>query len=112
MAELRLFPANSKAIQADFSALQTAWRSRQSGANCSPPKFPGNRENNREFWIIWASKTVPFLSKLHISEETPFSGENSSREFSGTDQGIRFSYQGCVQGIFLLDKNLWNQGSY
>src|ERR1700691_4947578 len=33
----------------DFSALQTVWRSRQSGANSSLLKFPGNRENNREF---------------------------------------------------------------
>ena len=33
----------------NFSALQTAWRSAQSGANLSPAKFPANRENNREF---------------------------------------------------------------
>jgi hypothetical protein len=31
------------------SAVETAWRSAQSGANLSPVKFPANRENNREF---------------------------------------------------------------
>jgi hypothetical protein len=50
----------------NFSAVQTAWRSAQSGANPSPPKFPANREFNREFAVFWTSKTAPLVSKQHI----------------------------------------------
>jgi hypothetical protein len=32
-----------------FSAVKTCWRSRQSGANLSLPKFPANRESCK-FW--------------------------------------------------------------
>jgi hypothetical protein len=46
-------------------AVQTAWRSAQSGANSSPPKFPANRENNREFEIL-TPKMALLFSKLHI----------------------------------------------
>src|ERR1017187_9346600 len=38
LRNLRPFPANSRAIQAGFSALQTVRWSRQSGANSSPPQ--------------------------------------------------------------------------
>jgi hypothetical protein len=44
VAELRRFPAIFRGIQPSFSACQTAWRRRQSGANLSLPKFPANRE--------------------------------------------------------------------
>jgi len=71
----------------EFSAVQTAWRSRQSGANLSLAKFPANREINREFLKISASKATLFLSKPHISEEKSFSDENSTREFSGDGSG-------------------------
>src|SRR6266478_8733701 len=45
------------------------WRSRQSGANLSLPKFPANREFNREFCKFRAPKTALLISKPHISEE-------------------------------------------
>jgi hypothetical protein len=48
-AKLRRFRAISRVMQADFSALQTAWRSMQSRANRSPREFPANREKYREF---------------------------------------------------------------
>ena len=32
------------------------WRSRQSGANLSLPKFPANREFNRESCKFWGPK--------------------------------------------------------
>jgi hypothetical protein len=47
--ELRRFPAFPSAMQLNFSASQTAWRSAQSHANPSPLKFPANREKYREF---------------------------------------------------------------
>ncbi len=50
----------------NFSAVQAAWRSAQSRANYSPPEFPANRENNREFPKILTYNTALLLSKLHI----------------------------------------------
>jgi len=41
--------SDSSEMPLDFSAVQTAWRSRESGANPSPAKFPANREKYREF---------------------------------------------------------------
>jgi hypothetical protein len=52
-----------------FSTFQTVWRSRQSGANLSLPKFPANREFNRESCKFWGPKTALLISKLYISEE-------------------------------------------
>ena len=51
-----------------FSAVKTCWRSRQSGANHSLPKFPANREFNRESCKFWGPKTALHISKLYISE--------------------------------------------
>src|ERR1039458_2056664 len=82
-AQLRPIRAISQELRAVFSARQTVWRSRQSGANLSLPKFPANREFNREILKNRAFKTALFLSNPHISEERHFSGEKPSREFSG-----------------------------
>src|ERR1035441_2143506 len=114
-AQLRPIRAISQELRAVFSARQTLWRSRQSGANLSPPKFPGNRENNREFSRFYLPKTAPVLSKLHISLGKPFSNQNSSREFSRTYQGISFSYQGvCRESCCWVrgyeTRDLLNQG--
>ena len=68
-AELRRFSAIPAVMQPDFSATQTAWRSRRSGANLSLPKFPANREFNRESCKFRAPKTALLISKPHISEE-------------------------------------------
>src|ERR1035438_5323397 len=84
-------------MQADFSATQTAWRSRQSGANLSLPKFPANREFNREFLKDQASKTALLLSNPHISQEKHFSDEKLSREFSGAEQGFIRDLQGFTR---------------
>jgi hypothetical protein len=73
--------------QSTFSALQTTWRKAQSGANLSPAKFPANRENNREFRKLLASKTALLLSKLHIRREKyltrPKSEQGINRHVSG-----------------------------
>ena len=37
--KVRIFPAIFRAIQPNFSATQTVWRSMQSGTNPSPPEF-------------------------------------------------------------------------
>ena len=100
--ELRRFSAILAVMQPDFSATQTVWRSRQSGANLSLPEFPGNREFNREFWKFWTSKTVLLISKPHISVEKNALTHSPGREFSAMYQGIRFTDQRCVQGSFLL----------
>jgi hypothetical protein len=39
----------SSQVERKSSAVQTCWRSAQSGADFSPREFPANRENNREF---------------------------------------------------------------
>ena len=106
-AELRPFLAILRAIQ-DFSALQTVWRSGQSGANLSLPKFPANREFNRELWKNRAFKTALFLSNPHISEERHFSGEKPSREFSGAEQGIIRDLQGFTR----TDQRFQIRGTY
>src|ERR1039457_4276941 len=105
---MRQFPAISRAIQADFSALQTVWRSGQSGANLSLPKCPANREFNRELLKNRAFKTALFLSNPHISEERHFSGEKPSREFSGAEQGIIRDLQGFTR----TDQRFQIRGTY
>jgi hypothetical protein len=57
MGMFRVFRAKGRR---NFSAVETAWRSTQSGANSSPRKFPANREKYREFAKI-------LLSKIHTS---------------------------------------------
>ena len=49
-----------------FSAVQTVWRSAQSGANLSPPEFPRNREKYREFARFCAGESRSHFSKLLI----------------------------------------------
>ncbi len=66
IAELRRFLAILAGMQPSFSATQTVWRSAQSRANSSPPKFPANREKYREFTISCSSKMHLSFSKLHI----------------------------------------------
>ena len=66
---------------------------RESGANHSLPKFPANREFNRESCKFWGPKTALLISKLYISEGNKRSGISPSREFAGMYQGIGFSYQ-------------------
>jgi hypothetical protein len=105
---MRQFPAISRAIQADFSALQTVWRSGQSGANLSLPKFPANREFNREFLKNRAFKTALFLSNPHIQRRNHFSGEKPSREFSGAEQGIIRDLQGFTR----TDQRFQIRGTY
>jgi hypothetical protein len=100
--ELRRFPAIFERRQPDFSATQTAWRSRQSGANLSLTKFPANREFNREFLKILPSKTALSFSNLHILQEKHIFCANPGREFSELYQGIKRTYQGfdrTYQGI-------------
>src|SRR6266446_8369243 len=101
--ELRRFSAILAVMPLDFSAVQTAWRSRESGANHSLPEFPANRELNREFCKFWGSKTALLISKLYISEGNKRSGISPSREFPGMYQGIGFSYQRCVQAKLLAE---------
>src|SRR6266849_4999360 len=98
-------------MQPDFSAAQTCWRSRESGANHSLPEFPANREFNREFCKFWGSKTALLISKLYISEGNKRSGISPSREFPGMYQGIGFSYQRCVQAKLLAEAELLKPGS-
>jgi hypothetical protein len=103
IAKLRPFLVISREIRADISALQTVWRSRQSGANLSLAKFPANREFNREFLKILPSKTALSFSNLHILQEEHIFCANPSREFSELDQGIKRTYQGfdrTYQGIW------------
>jgi hypothetical protein len=71
----------------EFSAVQTAWRSAQSGANLSPPKFPANREEYREFAISCPRICHSFLSKLHILLEKISIRLKSDRELTGMYQG-------------------------
>jgi len=68
MAVFREFQGNSGR---EFSAVQTVWRSTQSGANHSPAKFPANREKYREFAKILGSQKRNVSSKLHILHAKP-----------------------------------------
>jgi hypothetical protein len=87
--ELPRFSAILAVMQLNFSATQTEWRCRQSGANLSLPKFPANREFNRESCKFWGPKAALLISKLYISEGNKRSGISPSREFAGMYQGIR-----------------------
>src|SRR3984893_19506630 len=60
-------PRRGVVVEAKSHSL-TEWRSRQSGANHSLPKFPANREFNRESCKFWGPKTALLISKLYISE--------------------------------------------
>jgi DNA-binding transcriptional MerR regulator len=70
----------------EFSAVETEWRSTQSGANSSPDKFPGNRENNREFARFWSSKAHFISLNSTLCWRNGVSVGNRNRELSG---GIR-----------------------
>ena len=102
-AQLRPIRAISQELRAVFSARQTLWRSRQSGANLSLPKFPANREFNREFLKIVPSKTALSFSNLHILQEKHIFCANPSREFSELYQGIKRTYQGFDR----TDQGIW-----
>jgi hypothetical protein len=81
--ELRRFKSIPRGTQPGFSTVQTVWRSAQSGAKPSPPKFPANREKYREFADFGLSK--PHSCSLNCS----FCGSTSlysvirNREFTG-----------------------------
>ena len=78
--------------------MQTAWRSAQSGANLSPPKFPANRENNREFARFWPPKS--HSCSLNCTEKPrmrPKSKQGINRGVSGEfDSLIRDLLQGLI----------------
>src|ERR1017187_5989229 len=101
-AQLRPIRAISQESRAVFSARQTVWRSRQSGANLSLTKFPANREFNREISKNRASKTALLLSNPHISP-----GETLLRR--KTEQGIFRSRTGIYQrltGIYKIGSGI------
>ena len=87
-----------------FLCTSAVWRSRQSGANLSLPKFPANRELLKNL----VSKTALFLSTPHISEGKHFSDEKPSREFSGAEQGNIRDLQGFKKRI----RDLLIRGAY
>src|ERR1039457_5118850 len=95
----RAFRMIVRKCPSNFSALQTVWRSRQSGANLSLTKFPANREFNREFLKIMPSKTALSFSNLHILQEKNIFCSNPSREFLGTYQGINRDVSGNFRDL-------------
>ena len=82
-----------------FSAVQTAWRSAQSGANLSPVKFPANRENNREF-----AKSCPLKPHSFSLSYTFDRRKYLCRRKS--EQGINRDVTGRYQGIYLPDQGI------
>jgi hypothetical protein len=103
-ANWRAFREDFNELRREFASVQTAWRSRQSGANLSLPKFPANREFNREFLKIVPSKTALSFSNLHILQEKHIFCSSPSREFSELYQGIKRT----DQGFDGTDQGIWN----
>jgi len=70
----------------NFSAVGTAWRSTQSGANHSLPEFPANRENNREFRESCPPKSHSSTLNRTFCERSSQVDPNRNRELTGTYQ--------------------------
>src|SRR5580700_10080978 len=85
----------------EFSAVKTCWRSTQSCANSSPPKFPANREKYREFAKFCSQK----CTKLSLSctfcwgtwRVQRKSEQGPIRELTGTYQGIYSAIRDLLQ---------------
>src|ERR1039458_10676522 len=95
-AQLRPIRAISQELRAVFSARQTLWRSRQSGANLSLPKFPANREFNREFSKFWPAKPHFYSLNCSFGSTNPKASANRNRELTGAYQGIHSPDQGIA----------------
>src|ERR1019366_3920428 len=74
-AQLRPIRAISQELRAVFSARQTLWRSRQSGANSSPPNSLVTGKITGNFQDFTLPKTAPIFSNLHIPEKQRFSDQ-------------------------------------
>jgi hypothetical protein len=75
-------------IKAGIFRVQTAWRSAQSGANLSPPEFPANRENNREFRQFRLPKLHFFSLNRTFWDRSGSQDASRNREITGQYQGI------------------------
>ena len=109
--ELRRFPAIFRQMLLSFSAFQTIWRTRQSGANHSLPEFPANREFNREFCKFWGPKTALLISKLYISEEKQAFRHKSEQGICRDVSGNRIQLSAMRAAKLLAEAELLKPGS-
>src|ERR1700693_74634 len=86
-----------------LNPLERIWRSTQSGANSSPPKFPANREKYREFARFCSRK------RTHLSLSCTFCW-GKWRVQRKSEQGPIRELTGRYQGIYFLIRDLLQNG--
>jgi hypothetical protein len=83
-------PRGSRTGCGPFEGLQgifVKWRSAQSGANLSPPKFPADREKYREFASSCPRIATPFSPNCTFCQRRFTIASNWNRELTGRYQG-------------------------
>src|SRR5437016_2433052 len=63
-----VYSENSEQAARIFSAVQTAWRSTQSRANCSPAKIPSEQGKYRDFSRVLLS-TTPSAFRVNLQRK-------------------------------------------
>jgi len=102
-----MFGAFRGKVWRNSSALQTCWRSAQSGANLSLPNSLLTGKNTGNLRNFDLQKPHSFPLSYTFGRRNTSAGVNRSRELTGRYQGINLPDQGIVAGRFSGEAERW-----